>query len=169
MISIDSELRLEPVTIPDASYLLYLKNDQGSRASALVTQTAIDWDDHIVWLQKTLLRDDVEFFIIRDTKGESLGSWRFDHHPEHEEFSMIIDPAKRGKRLGSRVFGFCSDYIQRLTGKTIICFTAEGNVPAMRYHISNGYTLESHDAERRCYVWKRDRSGFYIRQSKNFC
>lgn len=134
-----------------------------------MTQTAIEWTDHIVWLQKTLLREDVEFFVIRDTKGESLGSWRFDHHPEHEEFSMIIDPAKRGRRIGSRVFNFCSDYIQRLTGKTIIGYIAEGNVAAMRYHIRANYTLESYDTVRKCYIWTRDRAGFFVQQSKSFC
>lgn len=154
-IQIDKSLSLEPATMDDAAFLFLIKNEEAARASALVTTDPIKWDDHLAWLGRTLTRDDVELYIIRSATGKAMGSWRFDHYPEHEEFSMIIIPEVRGMRVGSRVFNFCSDYIQAKTGKKIIGYIAEGNVPPMRYHIRAGYTLESYDRERRCYVWSR--------------
>lgn len=168
-IRINANLKLEPVTMIDAGFLFELKNEAGARASALVTKEPIKWEDHVTWLEKTLQREDVELYTIQDASGKRLGSWRFDHYPEHEEFAMVLDPAARGKRIGSTVFNFCSDYIQRLTHKTIVGYIAEGNVPPMRYHIGAGYTLESYDPERKCYRWTRDRAAFLVRACTGFC
>lgn len=154
-IQIDSDLYLEPATETDAAFLFMIKNEEAARASALVTTAPIKWEEHLTWVKRTLCRDDVELYIIKSGTGKYLGSWRFDHYADHEEFSMIIVPEARGARIGSRVFNFCSDYIQAKTGKKIIGYIAEGNVPPMRYHIRAGYTLESYDRERRCYVWSR--------------
>ena len=165
MIVINEDLYLDnAVAERDGHYLFLLKNDKESRASALVTQDEIPYAAHMEWLRRTLANPKVHLYIIRrtDTK-EELGSWRFDMYENHVEFSMIIDPMLRGQRIGSTVFAFCSDYIQEQTGKKIIGYIAEGNVRPMRYHIRTGYTLESYDAARKCYVWTREanwRKGF---------
>ena len=164
MIVINNDLYLDNATDADALYLFKLKNDPGSRASALVTTEEITWHDHIAWLRKALINPNMNLYIIRKKATEEpLGSWRFDLYPDHVEFSMIIDPALRGQRIGSTVFAFCSDYIQERTGKKIIGYIAEGNVPPMRYHMRTGYKLESYDPIRKCYVWTREpnwRQGF---------
>lgn len=166
-IKINDELTLQPAGMLDAPFLFDIKNEDAARASALATKSEIRWDDHIAWLRQTLCKDDVELYIIMGADGWPLGSWRFDHHPDHEEFSMIVIPQARGKRVGSTVFNFCSDYIQERTKKKIVGFIAEGNVPPMRYHMRAGYQLESYDRERKCYVWTRDYDAFLLRKSKS--
>jgi hypothetical protein len=153
-IRINDELRLEPATMNDANFLFDIKNEEGARASALVTHAELKWEDHVAWLTRTLKRDDVELYIIM--KGDQrIGSWRYDIYPDRVEGSQIVISAMRGQRIGSTVFAFTSDYSQQQHGKKMVMLTAEGNIAAMRYHIANNYKLESYDAKRKCYVWGR--------------
>lgn len=167
-IKVNDRIKLEPATLKDALFLFDLKNEEGARLSALVTKDHITWADHVAWLRKTLTSADVELYtIVMD--GKQVGSWRYDFHPDHVEFSMVLTPETRGQRVGSTVFNFCGDRIQNLTTYKIVGYIAEGNVPPMRYHMRAGYQLESYDKERRCYVWTRDRDAFLVRKSQGLC
>lgn len=158
-IKINEQISLVPATLADAQFLFDIKNEDGARASALVTQNLIQWSDHTIWLQKTLLRDDVELYIIK-RDDVPIGSWRYDIYADRVEGSQIIVSQMRGQRIGSIVFSFMSDYSQAHHDKKMVMLTAEGNIAAMRYHIKNEYTLETYDANRKCYIWGRELSTF---------
>lgn len=158
-LKVNDNLTLVPATMNDASFLFDLKNATSARASALATKDFISWDAHVAWLKETLQKSDVELYITV-IDGQYVGSWRFDIYTDRVEGSQIISERAQGKRIGSTVFAFASDYSQRTHKKKMVMLTADGNVRAMRYHIKNNYTLEDYDAERKCYVWGRALEAF---------
>jgi RimJ/RimL family protein N-acetyltransferase len=91
-------LELRPATAGDSERLLEWRNDEQTRAMAVV-QAAVDRATHARWLA-TRLDDADTLLTIAEEHGVPVGTVRLDRHGRDEaELSITIAPAARGRGL----------------------------------------------------------------------
>jgi RimJ/RimL family protein N-acetyltransferase len=91
-------LSLRPATTGDSERLLEWRNDEQTRAMAVV-HAAVERATHARWLA-TRLNDADTLLTIAEEDGEPVGTVRLDRHGRDEaELSITIAPAARGRGL----------------------------------------------------------------------
>lgn len=89
--------------LTDARTLFDWRNHADTRANSRET-AAISWDDHANWLERTLLREDRQLFIIEDALGHGIGTVRWDRLSQGDwEVSITVAPEHRGRGMGYAV------------------------------------------------------------------
>lgn len=91
-------LRLRPAGMDDAKRLFDWANDPDTREASLVTSPD-DWEDHLIWLERSLARTDRLLFIGEATRtDQAIGQVRFDAlDPALWEINVTVAPAYRGR------------------------------------------------------------------------
>jgi RimJ/RimL family protein N-acetyltransferase len=136
-----SDLRLRRATGADALKLWQWRNEPGTRAASF-TSDPIEYDDHVKWLE-TKLGDRNVFVLIAIGEGETeIGYVRLDVHGDAAELNLSLDPAHRGRGLGTSAIQVAIEYavgtlrLGRVTARvkpantaSIRAFRAAGFVP----------------------------------------
>lgn len=94
-------MELIEAKITDAKILFEWRNDIITRKSFFNTDE-IKWDDHLVWLEKTIADPNKKLFICK-LLNEKIGTVRADWCGEYYEMSWTISPEFRGKGLASEM------------------------------------------------------------------
>jgi len=91
-------LNLRPAGMDDAKQLFDWRNDADSRAAAVITDE-VEWDDHVLWLQRSLARKDRLLFIGEARRtDEAVGMVRLDQlAAQLWEISLVVCPSYRGR------------------------------------------------------------------------
>lgn len=124
-------IKLRRASMADARQLLAWKNEADTRANSIVSQDEIKMDDHLVWLEKTLADERVEFFIIQ-WNGNDAGDLRINCDEDDREVSIRLDKKYRGCGLATRA-------ISMVRGPNLIAKIVATNVASMRSFIANGF------------------------------
>ncbi|MCF7844241.1 MAG: GNAT family N-acetyltransferase [Kiritimatiellales bacterium] len=94
-------LQLRSAIQEDSRMLWEWANDPIVR-SASFYQDPIAWEDHENWFAAKLADDQCHIFIAENA-GEPIGQVRFDMEDSKATISVSIDPAQRGKSLGTEL------------------------------------------------------------------
>lgn len=91
-------LRLRPAALEDAKRLFDWRDDPLTRAMSL-TRDEVVWEDHLVWLERSLARTDRLLLIGEATRtDEAIGVVRFDAAADgFQEVGVTVAPAFRGR------------------------------------------------------------------------
>src|SRR5690606_37205407 len=91
-------LRLRPAALEDAKRLFDWRNDPLTRAMSL-TRDEVVWEDHLVWLERSLARTGRLLLIGEATRtDEAIGVVRFDAAADgFQEVGVTVAPAFRGR------------------------------------------------------------------------
>jgi RimJ/RimL family protein N-acetyltransferase len=119
-------MKLRPVTMADADFLLELKNDPEVRRWAIISHDEIKKENHLFWLRKKLL-EDVRFFILVEGQ-DKLGDLRVE---ADREISVRIVEKFRGK-------GYASKALNSIAG-SVYAKIVEGNIASMNLFTHNGF------------------------------
>lgn len=93
-----STMRFRSVEMSDAKLLFEWATDSSIRRYSL-SQTSIEWADHVEWL-KNKLGDENCFFFIVEYEDNPIGVLRFDIHNQSALISYSLDPKYHGKGMG---------------------------------------------------------------------
>ena len=95
-----TQISFRKATIDDAAWLLFLRNDQQTRAQSL-TQEPISPEQHIHWLKNTLINPS-RLLLIASFQENKVASFRLDQKADGSiELSWTVAPDFRGKGMGS--------------------------------------------------------------------
>ncbi len=117
-------IKLRPMTMDDAVFMLKLKNYHETRKFAIKSKGKILFDDHVKWLKSNL-----KYFQIIEYGKKIAGAIRV----ENKEVSVWLDRAMRRKGLATQAVDSVSKH-----GYSAKIVT--GNVPSMRVFITCGYS-----------------------------
>ncbi len=109
-------MKLRPLTMADADFMLKLKNYEETRQFAIASHEAIDAEDHYRWLEKNL-----EYFQIIHDEEKSIGAIRI----QDLEISIWVDKEFWGLGIATYILQHVSE--RGLTAKIV-----EGNVASMK-------------------------------------
>ena len=98
VISIDTKLKLEAVTIDDANILFDWANEENVRKNSFSMEPIL-YEDHINWLVKNLKDKMCYMYIAYDGK-QPVGQIRINIENEKAYISYSVDCAQRGKGYG---------------------------------------------------------------------
>jgi UDP-2,4-diacetamido-2,4,6-trideoxy-beta-L-altropyranose hydrolase len=93
-------VRIRPAENSDCELIWKWANESEAR-SVSFNSDYISWQDHVKWFSSRLQRDDIKFYIITTDRGISIGQARFEPDNENTVISVSVDPAFRGRGLGS--------------------------------------------------------------------
>jgi RimJ/RimL family protein N-acetyltransferase len=129
------EITLRPATMDDAELLLRWKNEEDTRKNSIVTDEVIKMENHLKWLEATLLDWSTTFRIIL-LDGVPVGDVRTQIQLESnmQEISIRMDKQYRGMGLATQV-------IAMFNGPLLAKIRAH-NIASMRVFIANGYRPE---------------------------
>ena len=138
---------IRPATAADAAFLFMLRTDPDVVATSN-TEAPLDLEQHLIWLEALVTRDDRILFIIEIGPGPvalSVGMCRLDicDYGRYAEVSIALVKALRGKGLGTAVL---REVARRATEKYRLgwleAVIKESNTASRRAFLNAGYTVE---------------------------
>ncbi len=98
----ETSLSIRRAALSDAATLFRWRNDPLTRRSSL-SESELEWDSHVSWLEKTLADPDRKLFVL--TEGDKpVGTVRLDVESEREgRLSWTVAPESRGRGLGKQM------------------------------------------------------------------
>ena len=115
-------MKLRPMTMEDADFMLSLKNDPQTRDFAIVSHDEISKEDHYKWLE-----DNLQYFQVIESDVR-CGAVRIHNN----EVSIWIDSPFRGK-------GIATFILNKVSENGMIAHIVEGNVASMKAFIRAGF------------------------------
>ncbi len=98
----EASLSIRRAALSDAATLFRWRNDPLTRKNSL-SESELDWDSHMSWLEKTLAAPDRKLFVLAEG-DEPVGTVRFDVEGEQEgRLSWTVAPEARGRGLGKQM------------------------------------------------------------------
>lgn len=116
-------MKLRPMTMWDADFMLKLKNYEETRKFSISTPHEITREDHIKWLT-----ENVQYFEVIEEAGERAGAVRV----QDNEISIWLDRDFRGK-------GLALITINSVKEKGMKAQIVKENIPSMRAFIRAGF------------------------------
>ena len=117
-------MKLRPMLMSDADFMLSLKNDSDTRFFALLTSEEIKREDHIKFLEKN-----IQYFqVIQDGVMQRAGAIRI----QDSEISIWLDPKFRGKGIALKTINTVKE--KGMTAKIVF-----ENFPSLRAFIRAGF------------------------------
>lgn len=93
-------LHVREATPADAQQLLAWRNDPATVAASVQAST-VAWEDHVTWLERTLLSESTDLLIVEE-QGTPIGTARFDRRASGRvEISVTVAPDHRGRSLAA--------------------------------------------------------------------
>jgi UDP-2,4-diacetamido-2,4,6-trideoxy-beta-L-altropyranose hydrolase len=96
-----SDMSLRKATINDAFQLWSLANDIDVRRNSFNTRPII-YEDHVKWLKEKLASDTSVIYVL-DVSEVIVAQIRYDKNDGIAEISYAVEPAFRGKNIGSKI------------------------------------------------------------------
>lgn len=135
-----SALTLAPAMLDHARAMWAWRNHPSIRMVS--RQSAeIPFDDHLIWLQRTLARSDRHLWVAM-AGSRPVGVIRFDELPEpgHAEVSLYLDPNLQGLGLGGRLLVAGEAWLRKRGGGVAIhAEVLPGNKGSQALFLSAGY------------------------------
>lgn len=122
-------MKLRPITIEDADFLLKLKNDPAVRWNSIKTNRKIYKRDHMKWLKDRLKKDG--YYMI-EIGNQSIGTIRFDP----KEIAILVHKDYRGKGIGTEAL---QTALQKHTERPLFAKIVDGNIASFRLFLKMGF------------------------------
>ena len=139
-------LTIRRATAVDGRLYFNWANDPATRLNSISSED-IEWNDHLRWFQKQLQDADSYMYILL-LDGQEVGQVRFNVYDKEALIDYSIDPAHRGKGLGSKILeAACTQLltdnpqVESLIGKVKV-----DNVPSARIFEKLGFSLIREEA-----------------------
>jgi RimJ/RimL family protein N-acetyltransferase len=113
-------------------------NESSVRTNAINKQ-AIDWKTHTKWFTEKIHSADSFLFVLTDGMS-SFGQIRFDLTNWVYTIDYSIDPAERGKGLGSTILTLGLEQLR--AGAEVQAYVQSDNIPSIRCFRRCGFTSE---------------------------
>lgn len=131
-------LHLRLATVQDGPLLWSWRNDPQVRANSF-SQDEVAWNVHLDWLSRTLNSDHSRVWIL-EQDGVPVGQIRYDRCGDELEIDYSIDPAHRGRGLGTLLLQLSGPMAcQELTATRIVGITFCGNTASERSFEQAGF------------------------------
>ncbi len=122
-------MRLRPMRIDDADFMLALKNDPQTRQFAIMTQDVIKREDHIEWL-----KDKIQHFQVIQEGSQLFGAIAI----RENELSIWIDRKYWGQGIATQI-------IRKVRVDKMVAKVVNGNIGSMRAFIKAGFLPVKYD------------------------
>src|SRR5215472_10776697 len=132
-------MRLRPMLMSDADFMLELKNYPETMANSIVTKTPVSKEKHYIWLETYL-----KYFQVIYSDEHTYGAVRINGN----EISIWIDRKYWGKGIATFIINMVSE-------KGMIAKIAEENIPSMRAFINAGFKPVAYDKVLGFYTYKK--------------
>jgi RimJ/RimL family protein N-acetyltransferase len=106
-------IQFRKAVIGDARLLLDWRNHPSTR-SQFFNSSEVIWEDHVRWVEETLVSSSRNLYICETTAGTPVGTVRVDFKEDHCELSWTIGPEMRGKGYGKSML---SQFVETLSGE----------------------------------------------------
>lgn len=152
------EVHLRPARQGDAELLLAWRNDADAvRFSG--TGTPVDSDEHLRWL-RSRLDDPATALWVAEVDGREVGSARVDVRNAAGVVSIAVDPAERGKGVGTavltRLLTYCAAGIQV---DRLVATVDPRNVASLQLFQRVGFVREREIRGQVVLTWRRREQG----------
>jgi RimJ/RimL family protein N-acetyltransferase len=126
-------------TEADRDRLLEWRNDPDTRAASRKTDV-VGTEEHSAWLER-VLADPHRHLLIVELDAEPIGQIRFDRVRGYRyELSVSLDPAWRGRGLGTRALrGACGWLWKQTNAVGVVAEVREENEASMATFLSAGF------------------------------
>ena len=146
-------MKIRKATIEDAQNLFDWRNDSETRANSIETGEIL-WENHINWLQKSLLNPMRDLYIIEDDQGASCGTIRLDNDGDGEyEISWTVAPEFRGKGIGKKMTKKFFDEYLKDKKRHVIARVKKENIASIKMIESLGFFLEDEKDGLQSWIW----------------
>ena len=116
-------INLRKATKEDAKKLCDLKNDKVVRKFSIVTNSIIEWDNHLEWIKENL-----KYIQIIEYDGHFVGDVRI----EDDEVAIKLNPAFRG-------LGFAKQVLNEVKYNGMKAKIVKGNEASMKLFLGAGF------------------------------
>jgi RimJ/RimL family protein N-acetyltransferase len=123
-------MRLRPMDMSDADFMLELKNYPETRKFAIASHEVIDSESHYRWLRKHL-----QYFRVIVNGDDQIGVIRYFAN----EVSIWIDRKYWGLGIATRI-------LQEFTKEGDLAKIVDGNIASMRAFIKAGFIPVQHSS-----------------------
>ncbi len=96
-----ARFQLRVARLSDAEKLFRWRNDPATRAASH-SSAELRWDEHLRWLDETLLNQDRQLLVAEDDTGP-VGTIRLDREDRVWVLSWTVAPDRRGSGIGSEI------------------------------------------------------------------
>lgn len=103
-------IRFRPVKEEDAGLLFDWANEALVREMS-IRQEPIVWEDHISWIKKQLVNDDIRMFLLEED-GMPVGQLRLEKKEGVWMIGYSVDADHRGKGYGKKLIMHAFDNIE---------------------------------------------------------
>lgn len=135
------ELSIRIATMKDARQLFDWKNEEAVRMNSIVSKDLIKWEDHLIWLRKTIKNPKRLLYLITDGV-RNYGDIRFDRIGEYVEVSVRIEKDFRGRGIGTFIVRYaCAKAQTWLKEKYFLAKIVAGNEPSLKVFTRNGFVV----------------------------
>jgi RimJ/RimL family protein N-acetyltransferase len=144
------EITQRTAKLSDADILLTWRNNLFVRNYSSNSEL-ISVEEHLAWFLNRLDRIRLEPFLIFVSGNEICGMSRLDFVLEREdeyEISILVDPAKQGLGLGTRILKLtCDVFFDLHPQKSIIARVHKNNLVSQRLFINASFELRDDECE----------------------
>jgi len=130
----DAQVKLRRAEITDAGFLFRCANEP-DMIKARVIEKAIEWTEHLRWLSKVLVDEDVHLFIA-EVDGEKIGEIRFDCDGDTADVGLVVRAEHRGHGYGTQMI---ETGISRVPKETYTAKIKSDNVASARCFTRAGF------------------------------
>ena len=124
------EITQRTATLSDAYALLTWRNNPTTREFSSHSEIILS-EEHMEWLRARLERVHLEPFFIFETNHNVIGMSRLDllsKSVDKYEFSILVDPKKHGKGVGTRILNMtCETFFSLYPDNTIVANVHQHN------------------------------------------
>lgn len=132
-------IRLRAARPSDCERVWQLNNEASARAASRSTQP-IPLADHVRWFNVRLGDPDTVLDIVEVGPGRAVGVVRLEWRGEAAEISLAIDPAERGRGVGSAtVRAAAAAAAARWPGSPVVAWVAADNQASVRCFETAGF------------------------------
>ena len=135
------KLDLRPANEDDCHLLWIWRNDPDVRTASF-TSTAIQWEEHVIWLRQNIKDTDCLIFLVINRQGCPIGQVRFDKETsDSAEVTVSIDARERYKGYGSSALEHACKYVAQEHGiDRVVAHIKEWNKASIDAFSRAGFT-----------------------------
>ena len=132
------DISLRDAVYEDVDMLFKWRNDNETRENSF-EKGELDYKDHVEWLKRTLLRDDVLIFILM-VGGVPVGEARISIKSDEYLISYMIDGEYRSRGYGTVLLKMVENKLVEKYGNILmVAEVLQHNIKSRRVFVSLGY------------------------------
>jgi len=126
----------------DDGRLLWIWRDDPDVCAASFASTPIQWEEHVIWLQRKLKDIDCLIYLVVNKQGCPIGQVRFDKDiSKSAEVTISIDAKERHKGYGSSALEHACRYVSQEHGiDRVVAHIKEWNKASIIAFTRAGFT-----------------------------